>query len=1131
MSGLKTYLLPMLALLIAFVLDYRGTDGCDDTITLESANQAIDQHLATEIATLLQPEVLNRLHKEKYSPADYNYVQTLLEDLKDKKIFVELYQQGELILWTDKRQGEGFCKTVEYASYSGDVCYAPFDDRGHFISAELDRLELDHQLQVDHTSGTLLSAGLPLVVGKHYKSPSFHKLILNIYLIGFLSILLLSLKYDEILPWIGLVGLRLLSRKTNWSAHFNLETLTQPILSSSYNTIDLLSDGILVFGGLIFLSNRLFKENTPIPQVGLWGLSSLHMLLFIAHIRGVQLFSSSDYLNQNLEDLSQLSLPDFSFFCVALLTLLGVFHFGYTLLKHHRRVYADKQKVYLTYGLSILLAIGLSHLLHLDVNNLVLGFFLVLYLTLIDLYVDEKTKTVTWVICWGIFFAMYLAALLFNYDFNQEVKNRKVALQQAYHNIPTKKIAALKANHTLPEAGSMISDLLILPEGAYYDRAEVVSVVSESMGRDDLSLEIYDNKGKSLFDKSKYSLSYFSNLVQLDSLSYFDELQAIAWFEVPVEGAKAYAGFSFDEKYQVPLYPYNYYRNGQLVYKNQNLSQEEYRLASNSTSSVITRGSDILVTYKPSSSRLLVSKKAFPGFIKPVALFAFLFSILIGLVIVMALMRKHLKVLPEDWSLVVQNMHSLNSKIQISLILVIFLSFLVIATITSTYLKAHLHKEKQLVIKEKLENLTQSFVDKTRISTTLTESVEIVSNYEKDIEKIHNVALEVYPLYASRTGMDFFTKMYFTKQDNPGPITYKMNEAAEHSLLPIMHKEEIAGVATISLNRKTEGHALSVLDFLGSIFNVYVFLFLIASVLSIFIAQSITKPLSILNQNMSMVGLGKENEKIDWAGDDEIGVLINNYNTMVAKLEESAEMLAKKERDNAWREMAKQVAHEIKNPLTPMKLSIQYLEKAIKRNPAEAHQITKKLSTTMLEQIENLTGIAEAFGNFAKMPQTANSTVELNSVVEAVHNLFRKREDMNINLAVPIDPVYVFADKNQIIRILNNLVKNATESIPDSRKGEIFVTLTTKANKAIIEVKDNGIGITEDQRDKIFQPKFTTKDSGSGLGLAISANVMESMNGRIYFDSTPGLSTSFYMELDLIRSQVYHDSKERITLD
>ena len=156
--------------------------------------------------------------------------------------------------------------------------------------------------------------------------------------------------------------------------------------------------------------------------------------------------------------------------------------------------------------------------------------------------------------------------------------------------------------------------------------------------------------------------------------------------------------------------------------------------------------------------------------------------------------------------------------------------------------------------------------------------------------------------------------------------------------------------------------------------------------------------------------------------------------------------------------------------------------------------------------------------------------VELNSVVEAVHNLFRKREDMDISLSVPIDPIHAFADKGQLIRILNNLVKNAIESIPTTRHGKIAMHLSVRNGKAIIEVKDNGSGIPQDMQDKIFQPKFTTKDSGSGLGLAIAANMIESMNGRIYFESTPGISTSFFIELDLIREAV-SDKEERIPLD
>jgi len=214
-----------------------------------------------------------------------------------------------------------------------------------------------------------------------------------------------------------------------------------------------------------------------------------------------------------------------------------------------------------------------------------------------------------------------------------------------------------------------------------------------------------------------------------------------------------------------------------------------------------------------------------------------------------------------------------------------------------------------------------------------------------------------------------------------------------------------------------------------------------------------------------------------------------------------------------------------------MKLSIQYLEKAIKKNPDEAIPISKRISNTMLEQIDNLTGIAEAFGNFAQLPQSSNVKVELNNVVEVVHNLFRKRKDMDIKLEVPIDPIHVYADKSQLVRILNNLVKNAIEAIPNDRRGFITVRLYTRNEKAIIQVEDNGDGISDDMKDKIFQPKFTTKDSGSGLGLAISANMIDSMNGRLYFESEQGQPTSFFIELDVIRQPSFDDNKERVLLD
>jgi nitrogen fixation/metabolism regulation signal transduction histidine kinase len=234
----------------------------------------------------------------------------------------------------------------------------------------------------------------------------------------------------------------------------------------------------------------------------------------------------------------------------------------------------------------------------------------------------------------------------------------------------------------------------------------------------------------------------------------------------------------------------------------------------------------------------------------------------------------------------------------------------------------------------------------------------------------------------------------------------------------------------------------------------------------------------------------------------------------VSKLDESAMLLAQTERDTAWREMAKQVAHEIKNPLTPMKLSIQYLQNAVSRgDDADLPAMIRRVSKTLIEQIDNLTHIASEFSSYAKMPQASNEVFLINDVVASVHDLFRKREDMDIQLQVPINDLYVFADKSQIIRVLNNVVKNAIQAIPKTRRGLIHIKLTFTDEWVVIAIRDNGVGIEEHMWDKVFYPNFTTKSSGMGLGLAICSDIIQSFDGRIYFETEKGVGTTFIIEL------------------
>lgn len=327
----------------------------------------------------------------------------------------------------------------------------------------------------------------------------------------------------------------------------------------------------------------------------------------------------------------------------------------------------------------------------------------------------------------------------------------------------------------------------------------------------------------------------------------------------------------------------------------------------------------------------------------------------------------------------------------------------------------------------------------------------------------------------------------------------------------------IVGGVTISFYKSNVANwQQSINGFIGSLINVYTFLLLATGVLAISVANYITQPIVRLGEKLKNLQLGK-NEPINWRSQDEIGDLIAEYNRMIAKLEESTTQLKRSERESAWREMAKQVAHEIKNPLTPMKLSIQHLQRTIQANPQEAEALTRRVSGTLIEQIDGLARIATEFSNFAKMPKPENQTFALNEVVESVFALFAANPAHNVELKLelPTEKLSVFADKDHIIRVLNNLLTNASQAIPDDRQGRIRVALVANGNFAIVQVQDNGSGIPAELQEKVFQPNFTTKSSGTGLGLAMSKNIVEAAGGRIYFASEVGKGTTFFVELPI----------------
>lgn len=235
---------------------------------------------------------------------------------------------------------------------------------------------------------------------------------------------------------------------------------------------------------------------------------------------------------------------------------------------------------------------------------------------------------------------------------------------------------------------------------------------------------------------------------------------------------------------------------------------------------------------------------------------------------------------------------------------------------------------------------------------------------------------------------------------------------------------------------------------------------------------------------------------------------------MVQELERSAGLLAQSERESAWREMAKQIAHEIKNPLTPMKLNVQHLQRAIaegKDNP----EMVNRISATLIEQIDSLSAIAREFSDFAKMPKPKHSRINLVSKLANLQQLFEAsdRTKIDIDLGGHLK-VYVMADKEQLMRVFINLVKNGLQSIPEGRDGVIRIKLEHEAGQKVrISFSDNGKGIPEEIREKLFQPNFTTKSGGMGMGLAITYNIIRSLGGKIWYDTVLLQGTTFFVEL------------------
>ena len=308
--------------------------------------------------------------------------------------------------------------------------------------------------------------------------------------------------------------------------------------------------------------------------------------------------------------------------------------------------------------------------------------------------------------------------------------------------------------------------------------------------------------------------------------------------------------------------------------------------------------------------------------------------------------------------------------------------------------------------------------------------------------------------------------------------------------------------------------------FVVAFINLYLILFLASVIVAVILSNKITLPLSLIREKLKGIQLGKKNEQINYEAEDEVGALVKEYNHKVDELAESAELLARSERESAWREMAKQVAHEIKNPLTPMKLNIQYLQRAKAEGREHYDDFFERVTKNLIEQIDTLSGIATEFSNFAQIPKAKNEVFDLLEVLRKVCDLFEPNQNLHFSFELNnLKEVLIFADKEQLSRAFLNLMKNSIQAIPSDQNGEIRITVIKDESVALIAVSDNGSGISEEAIGHMFEPNFTTKTSGMGLGLSIVKNIVTNFGGKIWYETEIEKGTTFYIEIPVFKKE------------
>lgn len=423
----------------------------------------------------------------------------------------------------------------------------------------------------------------------------------------------------------------------------------------------------------------------------------------------------------------------------------------------------------------------------------------------------------------------------------------------------------------------------------------------------------------------------------------------------------------------------------------------------------------------------------------------------------------------------------------------------------SVYLNSYLDENADDV--ESFENRLTDLAGLTNLDANVyTTYGEILASSQSEIFENNLISGYINPV-AKQEILD--GKNLVIQKENVGGLEYFVSYAA----LKAPRTGKLIGILGIPFFQSAYSLEKVQIDILANILTIFALIFIGLVILSYFVSQWLTFPLKFITQSLSKTSLVKTNQPLIWNADDEIGLMVKEYNQMLFKLGESKAELEQTQRERAWREIAQQVAHEIKNPLTPMKLTLQQLERSIEKGSGSADK-TGKAVASLLTQIETLNEIASSFSSFARMPEPVMQPIDLVSLLKRITDLHAYAGDLAFNSS--IKEAMISGDEQLLGRTFSNIIINAFQSAQPGRVMQVKVNLTREDNSYVVAIADNGKGIQPHEAERIFSPYFTTKQSGSGLGLAISKQAIEQMKGRIWFETEGGRGSTFYIQLPVL---------------